>query len=210
MKKLTFVLVAAALMVSAHAQARMLSTKAECVAACTGNGTIDDSCGWITKRPKFNLCRTKLITTCRKWGTDAICPTPTSTTVPPPPTTVPYVPPTTTTVPVVVITNPLAYSYAGTWNVYGTLYSLWHAVLEYLLSPGAVFELSNNHAHDLLVGLRLWLCAGRPVRIHWRHPVGQFAVRCVWTAHQLVWVPPDVWCVTAATGTGSDLDYGRI
>jgi hypothetical protein len=118
----TLALIAGALMLSAPSQARMVSTRAQCVASC---GTaLSDTCGWITKRGKFNACKNKLYRQCRKWGTDAMCPPPppptTTTTVPAPvvttptrpapvvttttrpavtttSTTVPYVPPTTTT-----------------------------------------------------------------------------------------------------------------
>jgi hypothetical protein len=99
----TLALIAGALMLSAPSQARMVSTKAQCVASC---GTaLSDTCGWITKRGKFNACKNKLYRQCRKWGTDAMCPPPlapvvTTTTRPAvttTSTTVPYVPPTTTT-----------------------------------------------------------------------------------------------------------------
>jgi hypothetical protein len=102
MKKLKHVLVSTMLLLgSAQAGARMKSTQAQCAQACTNNGWIQEQCGWITKRAKFDRCRTKVITGCRKRGASVWCPDlslPTTTVpyVPPPTTTQPYIPPTTT------------------------------------------------------------------------------------------------------------------
>jgi hypothetical protein len=127
----TLSLIAGALMVSAASQARMVATKAQCVAACDGNGSTSDNCGWITKRAKFNRCRSKLILKCRKFSPATMCPVPppptTTTTVPAPfvtTTTQPYVAattttttprPTTTTLPVVTYPNLIrSYTFSGT------------------------------------------------------------------------------------------------
>ena len=93
MRKLLLVaLVIAGMMDFSTAQARMVATKAQCVAACDGNGSVGDNCSGITKRAKFKRCRSKLILRCRKFGVDSMCPEP------PPPTT-------TTTVPAPVVTT---------------------------------------------------------------------------------------------------------
>lgn len=103
--------IAGALMVSSQSQARLVNTRAQCVAAC-GNA-ISDSCGWITRRGKFNRCRAKLYIQCKRFGTATMCPAPGAPVAPPPTTpttqpapvvtttttTVPYVPLTTTTLP---------------------------------------------------------------------------------------------------------------
>src|SRR5262245_40698533 len=59
--------------VGSQAEARLVSTKAACTAAC-GQGALSDACGGITKRGKFNHCRAKLINKCKRVGQDAICP----------------------------------------------------------------------------------------------------------------------------------------
>jgi len=105
----------AVLAVGSLAEARPVSTRAQCVAVC---GTaITQTCGWITKPGKFNRCRAKLINQCKRFGTAVMCPAPaappvttpttlpvvTTTTFPvvvtTTTTTVPYIPPTTTTLP---------------------------------------------------------------------------------------------------------------
>lgn len=121
----------ALLAVGSLADARLVSTRVQCVAAC-GNATTQ-TCGWITKQGKFSRCRTKLLNQCKRFGTTVMCPPPPGAPTPPPPptmlpppppptttTTVPYVPPTTTTLPAPV--NP-ADQYGGVWTFYGTLYS---------------------------------------------------------------------------------------
>lgn len=98
------VLIGGALMVSSPGQARMVSSRPACVNACDGNGVTGATCNWISRPGKWNRCRTRVIKQCRRFGVDAMCPIPTTTTVPAPgatTTTVPYVPPTTTTLPVV-------------------------------------------------------------------------------------------------------------
>ena len=121
----------AAVVASGQADARLVSTRAQCVAACD-NATAE-TCGWITKRGKFNRCRAKLINQCKRFGTDRTCPPPaaapvttpttlpvvTTTTLPvvvtTTTTTVPYVPPTTTTLP------PRGAFYEGTWQFTGSV-----------------------------------------------------------------------------------------
>jgi hypothetical protein len=116
MKQFLITLLAVGVLASAaQAEARLMSTREQCVAAC--GQAVSDSCGWITKRGKFNRCRTKLINQCKRFGTNVMCPAPpppapaapappaaptTPTTVAPPvvtttSTTRPYIPPTTTT-----------------------------------------------------------------------------------------------------------------
>jgi hypothetical protein len=121
----TLALIAGALMVTSSGQARMVATRAQCVASC--GGAVNTTCGWITKRGRFNRCRTHLITQCRKFGTDVMCPAPAPPPAPPPPapvatttttTTLPYVPPTTTTLP-----PPQYGPWTGTWTFYGTLFA---------------------------------------------------------------------------------------
>src|SRR5262245_58458041 len=90
---LTLALVVGALMVSAPSQARMVSSRAQCVAFCDDHGSVDDNCGWITKRGKRTRCRAKLIWQCRRFGHDVMCPAPATTTTVPTPSL------TTTTVP---------------------------------------------------------------------------------------------------------------
>jgi hypothetical protein len=111
MKQFLITLLAVGVLASAaQAEARLVSKRGECVAAC--GQAISDGCGWITKRGKFNRCRAKLINQCKHFGTAQVCPPPpppssptgpTATTTLPPPTTttttVPYIPPTTTTLP---------------------------------------------------------------------------------------------------------------
>jgi hypothetical protein len=114
MKQFLITLLAVGVLASAaQAEARLVSKRGECVAAC--GQAISDGCGWITKRGKFNRCRAKLINQCKHFGTAQVCPPPpppssptgptATTTLPPPPptttttTTVPYIPPTTTTLP---------------------------------------------------------------------------------------------------------------
>jgi hypothetical protein len=113
----TLALMAAGLMVTSLAQARMVASKPQCIASC--GDAINTTCGWITKRGRFNRCRAHLITQCRKFGTEAMCPAPppspapvTTTTT----TTLPSVPPTTTTLP-----PPVYGPWTGTWHFYGTL-----------------------------------------------------------------------------------------
>jgi erythromycin esterase-like protein len=65
---------AAILAMGSLADARLVSTRAQCLAAC-GNATTQ-TCGWITKRGKFNRCRAKLINQCKRFGTDRMCPPP--------------------------------------------------------------------------------------------------------------------------------------
>src|SRR4029453_113054 len=124
-------LVAGALMVSAPSQARQVSTRSQCLASC---GTaLSDTCGWITRRGKFNACKNRLMRQCRRWGVDTMCPAPsptTPTTVPPPSsptttttTTVPYIPPTTTTLPPPV--DRLGQFAGTTWNFVYTIVSTW-------------------------------------------------------------------------------------
>lgn len=129
MKKFSsLILIAGALMVSVPSQARMVSSRYQCVTACDGNGATDYYCDWITKRAKWTRCRAKLLQKCRSFGADVMCPAPEvtapPTTIPAPvvttttqpaqvvvtTTTVPYVPPTTTTLPVVTYPE-LRYGY---------------------------------------------------------------------------------------------------
>ena len=136
--ELAIISILAAVLTSGQADAQLVSTRAQCVAAC-GNA-ITETCGWITKRGKFNRCRAKLINQCKHFGDDVICPPPvaaappvttpttlpvvTPTTLPAvvtsTTTTVPYIPPTPTTLPAPV--NPAA-KFAGTWHFFGTLVS---------------------------------------------------------------------------------------
>src|SRR5262249_12003551 len=76
---------------AAQAEARLKSTRGQCLAAC--GQAVSDSCGWITKRGKFNRCRAKLINQCKRFGTDVMCPAQ----VAPPPPSSPTTPTTTTT-----------------------------------------------------------------------------------------------------------------
>jgi len=107
----------AAVVASGQADARLVSTRAQCVAAC-GNATTE-TCSWITKRGKFNRCRAKLINQCKRFGTDLMCPPPAAPPAPPvttTTTTVPYIPPTTTT------TLPTrGQFYEGTWQFTGSV-----------------------------------------------------------------------------------------
>src|SRR5262245_38925788 len=127
MKQFLVTLLAVGVLASAaQAEARLVSTRAECVAVC--DNAITQTCGWITKRGKFNRCRAKLINQCKRFGTDVMCP---AQVAPPPPsspttvpsvpttttTTTPYYPPTTTTLP--TVTNNPALPYAGTWSFVG-------------------------------------------------------------------------------------------
>jgi len=120
-------LIAGALMVPSAGQAGMVSSRPQCVASCSD--AINTTCGWITKRGRFNRCRTHLITQCRKFGTEVMCPAPPPPPPPAPPvttpatvvtttttTTLPHVPPTTTTLP-----PPVYGPWTGTWHFYGTL-----------------------------------------------------------------------------------------
>src|SRR5262245_3046757 len=68
----------AAVVASGQADARLVSTRAQCVAAC--GKAVSDSCGRITKRGKFNACRVKLIRRCMRFDVPAMCPTATTTT----------------------------------------------------------------------------------------------------------------------------------
>jgi len=127
MKHFAIITILAALVASGRADARLVATRAQCVAAC-GNATTE-TCGWITKRGKFNRCRIKLINLCKRFGTDQMCPAPpappapapvTTPTTPPvvvttTTTTVPYNPPTTTTLP------PRGAFYEGTWQFTGSV-----------------------------------------------------------------------------------------
>src|SRR5262245_60521238 len=81
----------AAVVASGQADARLMASRAKCVAEC--DNATPETCGWITKRGRFRRCRTKLINTCKRFGTNVMCPTPSPTT-----TTLPIVT-TTTTVP---------------------------------------------------------------------------------------------------------------
>jgi hypothetical protein len=86
------------------------------VAAC-GNATTE-TCGWITKRGKFNRCRAKLINQCKRFGEAVACPRPAlpvTTT-----TTVPIVTTTTTTTTIPTTTLPLSVLWGG-WQFSGTL-----------------------------------------------------------------------------------------
>lgn len=102
MKQFLITLLAVGVLVSAaEAEARLMSTRGQCVAAC--GQAVSDSCGWITKRGKFNRCRAKLINKCKRFGTNVMCPAP----QPPPPTspTSPTTLPTATLPPPVVTTT---------------------------------------------------------------------------------------------------------
>jgi hypothetical protein len=132
----TLILIAGVLTVGAPGQARMVSTKSQCVAVCSS--AINDTCGWISKPGKFNRCRNRLIVHCRKWGTDVMCPTPPPPSAPPTTpttlapvvtttTTVPYIPPTTTTLPPPPV-DPLGQFMGTTWDFVYTLVSTWDDV----------------------------------------------------------------------------------
>jgi len=136
----TLALIAGALMLSAPSQARMVATKAQCVAACDGNGTSGETCNWVVlaypprqQGRKYNLCRNKLIRRCRKQGTAAMCPSPppTTTTQPPvvtttlPSTTTTSVPPTTTTSTTLPYVDPLGQFEGTSWDFVYTLVSTW-------------------------------------------------------------------------------------
>jgi len=115
MKQFLITLLAVGVLASAaQAEARLMSTRGQCVAAC--GQAVSDSCGWITKRGRFNRCRAKLINQCKRWGTATMCP------APPPPTTttttVPYIPPTTTTT-----TLPAVPDLRGSYQFDGTVTS---------------------------------------------------------------------------------------
>src|SRR5262245_8832309 len=130
MKQFLITLLAVGVLASAaQADARLVSKRAECVAAC-GTATAQ-TCGWITKRGRYNYCRAKLINKCKRFGVDVMCPPPpappvtttpttlpivTPTTVPVvvTTTTTPYIPPTTTTLP------PVALDWTGFWSFTGT------------------------------------------------------------------------------------------
>src|SRR5262249_35227215 len=107
MKQFLITLLAVGVLASAaRAEARLMSTRGQCVAAC--GQAVSDSCGWITKRGKFNRCRAKLINQCKRFGTNVMCPAPPPPSAPVPPTTLPPPPPpptTTTTVPYVLPTT---------------------------------------------------------------------------------------------------------
>jgi hypothetical protein len=113
-KRFAIITILAAIVASGQADARLVATRAVCVAAC-GNATTE-TCGWIRKRGKFNRCRTKLLNQCKRFGTNVMCPTtvpvPTTTT-----TTQQYIPPTTTT------TLPSVAQWAGVWDFAGSLSS---------------------------------------------------------------------------------------
>ena len=129
MKQFLITLLAVGVLASAaQAEARLKSTRGQCLAAC--GQAVSDSCGWITKRGKFNRCRTKLINQCKRFGAAVMCPAPA---VPPvtTPTTLPVFVPTTTTTTITVprpttttlppVVNNPALPYAGTWNFLGAL-----------------------------------------------------------------------------------------
>jgi hypothetical protein len=87
-----------ALLASVPSQA-LVESRANCIAACDGNGTTGTSCSWASgKRARFNRCRAKLIKQCRRFGGLSTCPLPvspvtttTTTTLFRPTTTVPVV-----------------------------------------------------------------------------------------------------------------------
>src|SRR5262245_21788035 len=103
----SLVVIAGLLTVGAPGQARMVSTKAQCVAACSS--AINDTCGWIYKQGKFTRCQSHLIRQCRRWGTETMCPAPpptTTTTVPPPVVTTTTAPPLQTTTTTMLVVSP--------------------------------------------------------------------------------------------------------
>src|SRR5262249_41070923 len=100
MKQFLITLLAVGVLASAaQAEARLMSTRGQCVDAC--GQAVSESCGWITKRGKFNRCRTKLINQCKRFGTNVMCP------APQPPPTSPTAPTTPTTLPTAILPPPV-------------------------------------------------------------------------------------------------------
>src|SRR4030095_10917894 len=147
-------LVAGVLMVSAPSQARQVSTRSQCLASC---GTaLSDTCGWITRRGKYNACRNRLIRQCRRWGVATMCPAPPpppTTTVPPPPTTTTtttYVPPTTTSTTYPLPPPPVYPDLRGNYEFYGYV-TIDNCVLQGNGSSVAVpFSVTGQSGTDLL------------------------------------------------------------
>jgi hypothetical protein len=92
---LTLALLVAALLGSPPVEARPVSTQFACVTAC--GATLTETCGGITKRGPFHVCRRRLYRQCRRWGGATMCPAPPSPTTT---TLAPAASTTTTTVPV--------------------------------------------------------------------------------------------------------------
>src|SRR5262245_59222100 len=83
--------------------ARMVATKATCMTACRAQ--VNTVCAEL-RRGKFTRCKSKLVRQCRKFGPEAMCPAPTTTTTMPPVTpTLPGGPTTSTTLSPVVPTT---------------------------------------------------------------------------------------------------------
>ncbi len=123
MKKLLFAVSVLVLGVSIG-EARQVSTRFQCFTSC-GQAT-NETCGWITRRGKYNACRNRLIRQCRRWGVATMCPAPpppTTTTVPPPPptTTTTATVPTTTTSTTLPYVDPLGQFEGTTWQFVFTL-----------------------------------------------------------------------------------------